>query len=145
MLQPESKSSIIEKNKKSITALLRKLSISKVVLGYTGQGDSGNGVDLEEVVLLNNSSEGFSALSSDRTSVKLYNLYAGEAFQHKGLLSALISFVEELVDDTHSGWENDSGGGGTFTIEYNEGTGGYSFKLDHYYNIITEEYTFTEI
>lgn len=53
----------------------------------------------------------------------------------------LVDFLFDIVEDHHSGWENNEGGGGTVTWDLSTD----KITLEHYDNIISQSYTTTEI
>lgn len=138
-------------NKAILSEALKKEEIEKVVLTYSGYGDSGNGVDIEEVEFFSGSSKtnvGWSALAKVQRGIKTYPLYAGWGAKEKPVLTeraslgdALVNLAEDLVSTHHAGYENNEGGGGTFTVAWDDTEEKYVFLLDHYDNVIIEEFT----
>jgi hypothetical protein len=130
----------IQTNKLAILAAMKAAGIKVVTVEYTGEGDSGNGMDV--------SAEGGSELETN-TQVDLMVVSnswnegakcwdSQEVVETMSLADALEKFVDDLIEKHHSGFENGDGGGGSVTLDAKEGTVAYE-KYDCYVERSSED------
>lgn len=130
----------IQRNKLAILGAMQAAGIKVATVEYTGEGDSGNGVDV--------SVEGGFQLATDTQVDVLVESSSWNAVERHwdsqetvktmSLAEALEQFVDDLIDEHHSGYENNDGGGGSVTLDAAEGTVSYE-KYDYYVERSSEE------
>lgn len=93
----------LEQAKAVLIAHLKSLGITKVTIGYDGEGDQGQITDIE-------------ALEPTEVKIKLMN-DGTPLGRHRELTDALENFAWKVLDDHHAGFENNDGGFGTISID----------------------------
>lgn len=136
-------------NLKTATTALRNLGVERVVMTYSGGGDSGDyhypvytvgGKNLED-----RSGCGESSYQLDSSgeflpgSISVPTVMVGSGLSYekgeavyaptiptsraeRGLCEAVTFLMENAVSDQHGGWENNEGAEGTVTFDVKEGT-----------------------
>lgn len=142
---------LMKENTAVIANILYKNGIEKVVLTYSGMGDSGNGIDIEEIdgeeAALNHKLNGVELRYENR-----YSRTEDEKIRvtsPRTVQEALEQYVDNFTDMFQPGYEINEGGGGTVTIYREDEMGGankannYGYKVsaETYINVITEERT----
>lgn len=141
---------LMKENTAVIASILYKNGIEKVVLTYSGMGDSGNGIDIEEIdgeeAALKHKLNGVELRYEDR-----YSRSEDEKIRASipyTVREALEQYVDNFTDMFQPGYEINEGGGGTVTFYRHDEKStsqannyGYRVAADTYINIITEEHT----
>lgn len=140
---------LMNENTKVLTKLLYENNLTRVVLSYSGMGDSGNGIDVDEV-------EGNSVnlrKSVENVVLKYENRYRYDPEKVKTstpntVKEALEQYADAFTDMYQAGYEINEGGGGTIVFdredeedENPDSNYGYKVHVSSYINIVTEEYT----
>lgn len=109
---------LIPQNKATIFNALALLEITRVVVNFDGEGDSGQ---IEEIQPEKDGAE--AELPSSQIDY-LDACYNGEPpkVQLLNLADALENLCYALLRDTHDGWENNDGAYGEFTFDVAAGT-----------------------
>ena len=123
----------IQLNKATILEAMQKAGVQSAIVEYTGEGDSGNGVDV--------SVEGGFPLAMDiEVSIVVVNSTwdadarrweSMESTKTTSLAEALEQMADDLIELHHSGYENNDGGGGSITFDAQAES--VSYEYYHYY------------
>lgn len=129
--------SIFQSNVATLAAHMRKHSVTKIAITYSGGGDEGG---LEETEYEPAVEKDSSFLAEEIALASIWLSEPASAFEPLSIEDA----AEQLVDDAlalsgHDGYHNNEGGGGTLYI-HADGTA----RLEHYDNIIEQEYDYEE-
>lgn len=122
----------IKSNLKIIIAKMIELGIETAEVSYHGEGDSG---DTNDIALTPNGVNEDAAVTISRANVSYTRV--GEKYEttyttDEETMSIRLAIQEiawDAINANHEGFENDSGGGGTFIIDAEEGAA----TLSHYY------------
>lgn len=140
---------LMKENTAIIAKLLFENEIEKVVMSYSGMGDSGNGVDIDEV-------EGDRKALKNSVDIELKYEYRYARTPEDRIKStrtydvaeALRYYTDNFTYMFQDGYEINEGGGGTVTIyradpqnSNPEENYGYKVDINTYINVVTEEYT----
>lgn len=139
----------INNNVMVLANALKAAGAISATLSYSGSGDSGDSFETEvewadnHELLVTSTNEAL----GDITYTAIQMFYNGKSFEHKtstttsNFESALEAVCFQAVDATgHSGWENNEGGSGAFTVY----ASGYA-RLEHTDNVTESEGTETEL
>lgn len=123
----------IQLNKATILEAMKKAGVQSATVEYTGEGDSGNGIDV--------SVEGGFQLAMDiEVSIVVVNSKwdeearrwdSMESAKTTSLAEALEQMADDLIELNHSDYENNDGGGGSITFDAQAES--VSYEYYHYY------------
>ena len=133
----------LQHNKLILLEVLKASGVQSVSVQYAGEGDEG-AVDLisftpSDALLLPQVVKVLAQHSTYDTQTRLWSeVYRPEA---KPITDALEDFCFDcVVQARHGGFENNEGGGGTLNLDVVSGT----CTLDHYINLVDQEYSHHE-
>lgn len=135
----------IRKNRKTILAALQKIHAARVVVEYSGSGDSGA---VERISIIDHEGKEIGADPMVKTLVEngFYDPKKGFISKQEPVTVTLKQALENFCYDWiaecgNSGWENNDGADGTLTIDV--GSGGFHLEHNsHYTETTTTEHTF---
>lgn len=119
-----------KQNRNLLMAALVRLKVERVIVEYSGSGDSGDFVGISTVPELSLPilrSEQLQVFSPKATWLEGGGYAYSQESQQQSIYDALGEFCMSWVSAQHGGWENNDGGQGTVTIEVTENT----FILEH--------------
>jgi hypothetical protein len=141
----EKLAAILRHNAEVCAAEMRRLNIAGVEIDYSGEGDSGNGVD---IFLIDESGSAIDAetglLSSSTVVYRQVDHDYG--WREDACFGDAPLSLDEALEDLcclaiecfgHSGYENNDGGGGTLRLKASSG----ELELKHYDNVVHQEYS----
>lgn len=131
----------LETNKQNILNALRAAGIEELVLDYSGGGDSGQMGEISVtapagIARLPQTKIRFNVIGWSYSLIESRSVYSIEE-REMDLPSAIEGFFWHCLQTYHCGWENNSGGEGTFTISVPKG----EFFLRHVEFIEHQEVT----
>lgn len=142
----ELSATVFKLNMALVVERLKELGCVSVCVEYSGEGDSGNmndifyteGADMPNIDI---KSTQRSSLACHFVQSKYNNETKDWDYVIEKNTNNLDSLVSALCDHClavsgHSGYENEDGGGGTFTIDVQTGL----IQMEHYENIVQQEY-----
>lgn len=121
-------------NRDRILEALKKLDITRVVISYSGSGDSGQIDDVSlyhgnEIIEIK--TELVVRISKSRWNADLSKWIEYSADESHVLSEALRDFVYDWIESEYAGWENNDGASGECTIEVL--TNGFQLSHTSYY------------
>ncbi len=131
-----SKERRVKANKTAILEAMKKAGIKTATVEYTGQGDSGDGMDVSV-------EGGFQLVIDTGVTILVENSRWNEVerrwetdavLKETSLGDALEKMAEDLIELHHSGYEDGDGGGGSITFDADAESLSYE-----YYNYYTEK------
>jgi hypothetical protein len=134
---------LVELQKRVIFDAMEKNGIKKLDITYYGGGDSGDITEMAPVFQDSAVHQELEQIRIDQYPEIHRNYSNGSWVNHPGMSNVTIKQAAEnltwevIALAGHSGWENNEGGGGTFTLDKSE----KKIFLEHYDNIVEQDYS----